>query len=87
MLIPFHPRNRGVQGLAEASIKGEWHFGGTRGALLAMSQPCLESMPPELWKALRAVLAYLEDKSLVTEIHSCPGYCLFLSSGSESTTF
>ena len=90
VLLHVPLENRGIQGIADASIKGVWQFGGKRGALLIMSHPRIESMPAELLEYLTSSPlnekgSLFKEKGLVTEIHTCPAYSLFMSAGSEST--
>ncbi|ETW80127.1 hypothetical protein HETIRDRAFT_322200 [Heterobasidion irregulare TC 32-1] len=78
----------GVQGIADASIKGEWQFGGKRGALLIMSHSRIESMPAELLEyitssPLNEKGSLFKEKGLVTEIHTCPAYSLYMSAGNN----
>ena len=80
----YSPYASGVAGLAEASIKGQWEFGMRRGALMIMSRPCRSYIPPKVFLKQLVDIPALKDKSLITEVVSCPAYGLYLSSASES---
>ena len=71
-----------LAGLADASIKGRWEFGSKRGALLIMAKPRSSYIPQTLLRLLIDIPA-LKDKSIVTEVISCPAYSLYLSSASK----
>ena len=74
----IHPHGNasGVTGLANASIKGQWEFGIKRGALLIMSQPHSSYIPPKVLLKQLVDIPVLRNKSLVTEVISCPAYSL-----------
>jgi len=72
--------NVSVPGLAEASIRGQWAFNRKRGALLIMDQPQSSYVPPNVFLKQLVNIPALKDKFLVTEVFSCPAYCLYLSS-------
>jgi len=73
----------GVAGLADTSIKGQWEFGSKRGALLIMSRPRSSYLPPKVFLKQLVDIPALRDKSLVTEVISCPAYSLYLSSANK----
>ncbi|KDQ61837.1 hypothetical protein JAAARDRAFT_55158 [Jaapia argillacea MUCL 33604] len=71
-----------VPGVAEATIQGRWQFGAKSGALLVMVNPRATYIPKTLVKQLGNA-TMLKDKSIVTEVVSCPAYSLYLSSGNS----
>ncbi|KAH8115659.1 hypothetical protein DFH11DRAFT_1834576 [Phellopilus nigrolimitatus] len=71
-----------VAGFEDASLKGQWQFNDSRGALLIMHMPRITRVPDEfLAKSLESGL--LKDKTLVTHVYSCPAYALYLSNKSK----
>jgi hypothetical protein len=72
-----------IPGLAEASIKGQWAFGSTRGALLIMAHPRTSYIPRDTILKDLAEAPTLKDMLLVTEVFACPAYSLYLSSGNS----
>ena len=81
-------RTSGVAGLATATVRGQWQFEqGKRDALLIMSCPRLRFLPAgvvlgELYKVPK-----LRDKWLVTSIHICPAFSMYLSNKCKSRPF
>jgi hypothetical protein len=71
----------GIDGLANASIKGQWKFGppARRGGLLVMSRPRRSYVPPKVLLKHLVDLPIFKNKVLVTEIVSCPAYSFYLS--------
>ena len=73
----------GVAGLANASFKGQWKFGSRCGALLIMLQPRSSYIPPKVLLKHLVDIPKFKNKVLVTEVASCPAYCLYLSTAGE----
>jgi len=73
----------GVVGLANASIKGQWKFGSSRGALLIMARPLSSYVPPKVLLKHLVDIPIFKNKVLVTEVVSCPAYSLYLSSANS----
>lgn len=68
------------EGIAEASIKGQWLFErGKRGAILIMHSPRQIYIPPKVVLEPLYKVDKLIDKLLVTNIHVCPAYSMYLS--------
>jgi hypothetical protein len=73
----------GVAGFATASIKGQWQFEqGKRDALLIMYCPRLRYLPPNVILDRLYKVPKLKDKWLVTSIHICPAFSMYLSNKS-----
>jgi len=72
-----------VPGLADASIKGQWEFGNKHGALLIVARPHSSYIPPKVVLKLLVGIPALQNKSLVTEVVSCPAYSLYLSTANK----
>jgi hypothetical protein len=73
-----HGANR--EGIAEASIKGQWLFErGKRGAILIMHSPRQIYIPPKVVLEPLYKVDKLIDKYLVTNIHVCSAYSMYLS--------
>lgn len=73
----------GVAGLATASIKGQWQFEqGKRDALLIMYCPRLRYLPANVILDKLYKVPKLKDKWLVTSIHICPAFSMYLSNKS-----
>jgi hypothetical protein len=69
-----------VEGIAEASIKGQWLFErGKRGAILIMHSPRQIYIPPKVVLEPLYKVDKLIDKYLVTNIHVCSAYSMYLS--------
>ncbi|KAH8105755.1 hypothetical protein DFH11DRAFT_1277139 [Phellopilus nigrolimitatus] len=76
--------NVNVADFAEASLKGQWKFNESRGALLIMHVPRITRVPDEfLAESLGRGL--LKGKTLVTHVYSCPAYALYLSNKTSET--
>ncbi|KAI5117379.1 hypothetical protein M0805_001922 [Coniferiporia weirii] len=76
--------------LGDASIKGQWQFDGTRGALLIMHKARMTIVPNEFLAKtvdLDFVKEMLKEKplKLVSQVFSCPAYALYLSNKSHET--
>lgn len=70
----------GVAGFATASIKGQWQFEqGKRDALLIMYCPRLRYLPRNVILDTLYKVPKLKDKWLVTSIHICPAFSMYLS--------
>jgi len=63
--------------------EGQWTFGPKRGGLLIMAHPFSSYIPHDTILKHRAKIETLKDRFLVTEVFTCPAYCLYLSNGSE----
>ncbi len=75
-----------MAGIAEASVKTQWGFGSSRGAVLIMHEPQTSYIPGELLQRLAQSPAdCLKEKILVTDVSSCSSYAMYLSAGSESS--
>ncbi|KAF8452225.1 hypothetical protein L210DRAFT_3517746 [Boletus edulis BED1] len=73
----------GVAGFATASIKGQWQFErGKRDALLIMYCPRLRYLPRNVILDTLYKVPKLKDKWLVTSIHICPAFSMYLSNKS-----
>lgn len=73
-------RCSGVAGLATASIKGQWQFEhGKRDALLIMHCPRVRYLPPDVILETLYKVPKLKDKWLVTSVHICPAFSMYLS--------
>ncbi|KAH0831042.1 hypothetical protein J3R83DRAFT_13546 [Lanmaoa asiatica] len=69
-----------VPGIATASIKGQWLFErGKRDAVLIMHTPRQIFIPPNVVLEPLYQVDKLIDKWLVTSIHVCPAYSMYLS--------
>ncbi|KAI9569216.1 hypothetical protein HD554DRAFT_2020862 [Boletus coccyginus] len=69
-----------VAGIAHASVKGQWSFErGKRGALLIMHSPRQIFLPPKVVLEPLYKVDKLVDRYLVTSIHVCPAYSMYLS--------
>jgi len=69
-----------VPGIVTASIKGQWQFErGKRDALLIMSKPRLRFLPSNVILDNLYRVEALRDKWLVTRVHVCPAYSMYLS--------
>ncbi|KAF8128944.1 hypothetical protein EV363DRAFT_1451425 [Boletus edulis] len=67
-------------GIANASVKGKWLFQrGKRGAILIMHSPRQIFLPPKVVLEPLYKVDKLIDKMLVTNIHVCPAYSMYLS--------
>ena len=76
---------RGVAGILDASIKGEWQFqNGKRGALLIMVKPRASILPRDILLNTLWAVKELDGKELVTEVTKCPAFALYLSDQSAS---
>ena len=72
--------NRDIPNIATASLKGEWQFkNGQRGAVLVMQKPRLVYLPPDVILEKLYDVDKLIDKYLITSVHMCPAYSLYLS--------
>ena len=72
--------NRDIPNIATASLKGEWEFkNGQRGAVLVMQKPRQIYLPPGMILEKLYKVDKLIDKYLVTSVHMCPAYSLYLS--------
>jgi len=75
-----------VPGLASASLKGQWQFEkGKRDALLVMHSPRQMYIPPKVILGHLYKLAMLQDKYIVTNVHVCPAFTMYLSNKSGET--
>ncbi|KAH0835710.1 hypothetical protein J3R83DRAFT_9531 [Lanmaoa asiatica] len=75
--------NVNLAGLATASIKGQWQFEhGKRDALLIMHRPRLRFLPRNVILEPLYRVPKLKDKWLVTNIHTCPAFSMYLSNKS-----
>ncbi|KAF8556658.1 hypothetical protein OG21DRAFT_1506253 [Imleria badia] len=73
----------GVAGLATASIKGQWQFEhGKRDALLIMYCPRVKYIPRDVILDTLYKVPKLRDKWLVTSVHVCPAFSMYLSNKS-----
>ncbi|KAG8215952.1 hypothetical protein J3R82DRAFT_7932 [Butyriboletus roseoflavus] len=69
-----------VPDIANASVKGQWLFQrGKRGAVLIMHNPRQVFLPPNVILEPLYQVDKLIDKWLVTSIHLCPAYSMYLS--------
>lgn len=69
-----------VPGIVTASLKGQWQFEqGKRDALLIMSKPRLRFLPTSVILDNLYKVEKLSDKWLVTRVHVCPAYSMYLS--------
>jgi len=72
--------DKDVEGIANASLKGQWLFErGKRGAILIMHSPRQIFLPPKVVLEPLYKVDKLIDKLLVTSIHVCPAYSMYLS--------
>jgi len=70
---------------AEASIQGQWKFGGDCGALLIISRPQINYLPTEFpYEKLRNI-SPLARKVIVVDTITCPAYALYLSHEKNET--
>ncbi|KAF8839988.1 hypothetical protein BDN67DRAFT_1003296 [Paxillus ammoniavirescens] len=75
-----------VAGLASASLKGQWQFDeGKRDALLIMHNPRQMYIPGEVILKHLYKVPKLRNKFLVTSVHVCPAYSMYLSNKSGET--
>jgi hypothetical protein len=66
--------------ITNASVKGRWSFErGKRGAILIMHSPRQFYIPPKVVLEPLYKVDKLIDKMLVTNIHVCPAYSMYLS--------
>ncbi|KAG8215857.1 hypothetical protein J3R82DRAFT_7812 [Butyriboletus roseoflavus] len=73
----------GVAGIASASFQGQWQFEhGKRDALLIMHSPRLRFLPRNVFLETLFRVPALKDKCLVTGIHVCPAFSMYLSNKS-----
>ncbi|KAI9462104.1 hypothetical protein HD554DRAFT_2176076 [Boletus coccyginus] len=73
----------GIAGLATASIKGQWQFEhGKRDALLIMHCPRIKFLPRDVILDKLYKVPKLKDKWLVTSVHICPAFSMYLSNKS-----
>jgi len=73
----------GVAGLANATIRAQWQFErGKRGAILIMHSPRLRFLPTNVILEKLYMVPSLKDKWLVTGVHMCPAYSMYLSNKS-----
>ncbi|KAH0831047.1 hypothetical protein J3R83DRAFT_13556 [Lanmaoa asiatica] len=71
---------RGVASIANACVKGQWLFErGKRDAVLIMHSPRQIFLPPDVILEPLYKVDKLIDKWLVTSIHVCPAYSMYLS--------
>lgn len=73
---------REPDGTPNVIFSGKWKFGRTRGALLLMHQSRITRLPDELLHELKAS-NWAQGKHIVTHVHTCPGYVLYLSAKSK----
>jgi hypothetical protein len=52
-----------------------------------MHQPQISYIPPKVFLKQLVDIPALKDKLLVTEVFSCPAYCLYLSNAGEHAFF
>ncbi|KAL5513482.1 hypothetical protein ACEPAH_3881 [Sanghuangporus vaninii] len=67
----------GALGTAKPTIGGQWQFGSKRGALLLYGSR-ITRLPKELFEELKET-KWGHGKHIVSHIHSCPAYALYLS--------
>ncbi|KIJ05280.1 hypothetical protein PAXINDRAFT_21444 [Paxillus involutus ATCC 200175] len=73
-------------GIANASLKGQWQFEkGRRDALLIMHSPRQMYLPPEVILGHLYKVPKLQDKHLVTSVHVCPAFTIYVSNKSGET--
>ncbi|OCB85154.1 hypothetical protein A7U60_g7780 [Sanghuangporus baumii] len=63
---------------SEIMFSGKWQFGRARGALLLMHHSRITRLPDELLQELK-LSSWVKGKFIVTHIHTCPAYALYLS--------
>ncbi|KAG9312681.1 hypothetical protein JVU11DRAFT_7098 [Chiua virens] len=69
-----------IAGLATASIQGQWQFEhGKRDALLIMHSPRQHFIPPNVLLDTLYRVPKLKNKWLVTSVHTCPAFSMYLS--------
>ena len=61
---------------------GQWKFGRDRGALLLLYGSRITKLPDELLEELKET-DWAHGKHIVSHIHSCPAYALYLSDRSN----
>ncbi|KIK93935.1 hypothetical protein PAXRUDRAFT_828496 [Paxillus rubicundulus Ve08.2h10] len=75
-----------IPGLASASLKGQWQFEkGKRDALLVMHSPRMMFLPEEVILKHLYKVRKLKDKYIVTNVHVCPAFTMYLSNKSGET--
>jgi hypothetical protein len=74
-----------ASGMADAAIQGKWRFGSKRGALLAMSRPCLKTLPYDFPFKKLVDLKLLANKAIVVNASICPSFALYLSQRNQDS--
>ncbi|EJC99392.1 uncharacterized protein FOMMEDRAFT_170410 [Fomitiporia mediterranea MF3/22] len=71
-------------GAVQPALGGQWRFGRHRGALLLMYRQRITRVPHELLEQLR-ISDWVKGRHIVTQVHNCPAYALYLSDRSSET--
>ncbi|EJC97437.1 uncharacterized protein FOMMEDRAFT_36211, partial [Fomitiporia mediterranea MF3/22] len=71
-------------GTIEPVLEGQWRFSYSRGALLLIHKQRITLVPPELLEKLRSS-GWAKGRQVVTQVHNCQAYALYLSDKSSET--
>ncbi|EJC99695.1 uncharacterized protein FOMMEDRAFT_142664 [Fomitiporia mediterranea MF3/22] len=70
--------NPDIFGDSKPLVGGQWHFSNRRGAILLMHRTKLTRVPEELLEEIKES-EWVKGKYIVTHVHTCPAYAMYLS--------